>query len=152
MILPSMSISKAGNKDLSPSFPAALGFLVPDIHSQIRSIVKPKYRFSLSSLVRAIRRHVHTAILFTWTDYKTIFMPVVRTFFFHIMSVRLLTSLVSDCLCLCHYPFIFSFSSSARYSLDMASPPPLQRLQPSLLQDRRLPKPTMATPPLWTPH
>src|SRR5882762_4231434 len=25
----------------------------------------------------AVRYHIHTAILFTWTDYKTIFLPVV---------------------------------------------------------------------------
>ena len=26
-----------------------------------------------------VKYHIHTAILFTWTDYKTIFLPIVST-------------------------------------------------------------------------
>jgi hypothetical protein len=26
----------------------------------------------------AVKYHMHTAILFTWTDYKTMFLPIVR--------------------------------------------------------------------------
>ena len=32
----------------------------------------------VSRVLKCVVRHIHTAILFTWTDYKTIFIPVVR--------------------------------------------------------------------------
>ena len=28
----------------------------------------------------AVKYHLHTAVLFTWTDYKTIFLPIVSLF------------------------------------------------------------------------
>lgn len=32
----------------------------------------------ISNALECIAHHLHTAILFTWTDYKTIFFPIVR--------------------------------------------------------------------------
>jgi hypothetical protein len=29
-------------------------------------------------LISAVQYHLYTALLFTWTDYKTIFFPIVR--------------------------------------------------------------------------
>jgi hypothetical protein len=43
-------------------------------------------------LISAVQYHLHTALLFTWTDYKTIFFPIVRSFllsdvvFFNILN------------------------------------------------------------------
>ena len=32
----------------------------------------------LLRLISAVQYHLYTAMLFTWTDYKTIFFPIVR--------------------------------------------------------------------------
>ncbi|KAI0086794.1 UbiA prenyltransferase family-domain-containing protein [Irpex rosettiformis] len=43
------------------------------------SLAGPHLRLNIpgiSNLFRFIARHIHTAILFTWTDYKTIFLPI----------------------------------------------------------------------------
>ena len=34
----------------------------------------------LLNFFSAVMYHLHTAILFTWTDYKTIFLPIVSLF------------------------------------------------------------------------
>jgi hypothetical protein len=45
-------------------------------------------------LIAAVQYHLYTAMLFTWTDYKTIFLPIVcpsfcLTFNIHSMVCRL---------------------------------------------------------------
>lgn len=45
-------------------------------------------------LIAAVQYHLYTAMLFTWTDYKTIFFPIVcpsfcLTFNMHSMECRL---------------------------------------------------------------
>jgi len=34
----------------------------------------------------AVKYHLHTAILFTWTDYKTIFLPIVSPIVHRLLS------------------------------------------------------------------
>lgn len=37
----------------------------------------PNIKSPYPHIIATICRHLHTAVLFTWTDYKTIFIPVV---------------------------------------------------------------------------
>jgi hypothetical protein len=46
-------------------------------HASLTSITVPVVDLILQ-LISAIRYHLYTAILFTWTDYKTVFFPIVR--------------------------------------------------------------------------
>ena len=48
-------------------------------HASLTSITVPVVDLILQ-LISAIRYHLYTAILFTWTDYKTVFFPIVRPF------------------------------------------------------------------------
>jgi hypothetical protein len=54
-----------------------MNFRFASFHASLTSIMMVDF---MLRLISAVQYHLHTALLFTWTDYKTIFFPIVRFF------------------------------------------------------------------------
>lgn len=79
--------------------------------------------------------HIHTLLLFTWTDYKTIFLPIVSTF--HIAASHNFLKFCDDLIDgirICHGPSPFVLETIAGLHMDMVPYGSLQRLQSSRRQ------------------
>jgi hypothetical protein len=83
----------------------------------------------LRQFFAAVRYHLHTAILFTWTDYKTIFLPIVSMPFLLLHSV--VTSYFADCLCLCNCTCTVLLQPVTMLVMDLVPFTPVQCFQPS---------------------
>ena len=92
--------------------------LVPHRAHSILDFVGNLYRSS----------HLHTIILFTWTDYKTIFFPIVSRVPL-ILSVAHVDNTI-DLICLSNSPGSLPVASAASLLVDMVAFDSLQCLQP----------------------
>ena len=77
-----------------------------------------------------VKYHIHTAILFTWTDYKTIFLPIVSTTRSPILVDRVVLILV-DRLRLRHSSPTVILQPSSVWGVDLVPPAHVQRIQSS---------------------
>ena len=92
-------------------------------------LVSSRYLYdAFDAMFAAIRWHIHTLILFTYTDYKTIFIPVVSIPHPPSLSLVLLLNVV-DRVCSSRCPCAFATPPVERCSMDMAAPPPVQRVE-----------------------
>jgi hypothetical protein len=80
----------------------------------------------------AVKYHMHTAILFTWTDYKTMFLPIVRPTCSPVLTLpdRIVLFLV-DHLRLRNCSPTVILQSSSVHCVDLVPPAYVQRIQSS---------------------
>ena len=98
----------------------------------------------------AIKYHIHTAILFTWTDYKTIFLPIVRPAPSPIVTLPDRMSLLPvDCLCLRHCSLEVVLQPSSVRCVDLVPPAYVQRIQSSTQLSRGQKQPSLASSSVW---
>jgi hypothetical protein len=78
----------------------------------------------------AVKYHLHTAMLFTWTDYKTIFLPIVR-----LLPLRFSYNPVIPCfvdrLCLCDCACTVILQPAGMLDMDLVPLIIVQCIQPS---------------------
>lgn len=83
----------------------------------------------LRQLFSAVLYHLHTAILFTWTDYKTIFLPIVSILLIHCGLV--IMPCFADCLRLCDRTRTVLLQPVTVLVMDLVPSTPVQCVQPS---------------------
>jgi hypothetical protein len=103
---------------------------------------------TIALLFTTVRWHMHTLILFTYTDYKTIFIPVVSLAHALSLAPPLLTVVdhVRSSRCTC----ALTATPPERVRMDMAPPPPVQRVQSIQDARRRYGYPGVAPYTFWT--
>lgn len=104
------------------------------LHFSLRSygqVVRPLLVAAqvLSHVAAALQYHLHTAILFTWTDYKTIMFPVVSTPP-HLANIPVLKLLTEHVRC-GNGTSKVRISSFLGCGVDMDASTSLQRIKPS---------------------
>lgn len=97
----------------------------------------------------AIKYHIHTAILFTWTDYKTIFLPIVCPAPPVFILPDRLALLLVDCLCLRHCSLEVILQPSSVRCVDLVPPAYVQRFQSSTQLSRGQKQPSLASSSVW---
>ena len=88
----------------------------------------------LLNFFSAFMYHLHTAILFTWTDYKTIFLPIVSLLIRYLPFLfppSPLTLCFVDCLCLCNGTCTITLQPTPMLDMDLVSSTLMQCIQPS---------------------
>jgi hypothetical protein len=83
----------------------------------------------LRQFFSAVLYHIHTAILFTWTDYKTIFLPIVSILF--LLCYLVVMPCFADCLRLCDCTRTVLIQPVTMLVMDLVPPTPVQCVQPS---------------------
>ena len=97
--------------------------------------------------------HLHTIILFTWTDYKTIFFPIVSRvpLILSIAHIDFIHNTI-DLICLNNSPGSLPVTLAASLLVDMAAFNSLRCRQSIFVQRRGRNKSTMEATPLWPCH
>jgi hypothetical protein len=98
----------------------------------------------------AVKYHIHTAILFTWTDYKTIFLPIVRPARSPVLTLadRMMLSPADRLRLLNCSPAVVLQLSSVR-GVDLVPPAYVQRIQSSTQLSRGQVQPSLASSSFW---
>ena len=86
----------------------------------------------LVNFFSAVMYHLHTAILFTWTDYKTIFLPIVSFLIRYLFSCPPpVTPCFVDSICLCDGTCTIILQPTTMLDMDLVSSTLMQCIQPS---------------------
>ena len=116
----------------------------------LRSVPLYQCFLFLRCVMSTAQYHIHTLILFTWTDYKTILVPVVNLL---LQQVRVGSRVVSqDFIWLRHSPLHSISNLVWGVAWIMATPAHLQHLQSSKEPGRRRDQSSLATPSIRKNH
>ena len=98
-------------------------------------------------ILSTVKYHIHTAILFTWTDYKTIFLPIVSHTRYPYFTRQIV---FVDHLCLRHCSPTVTLQPSSVRGVGSAPPTHVQRIQPSTQLPRgQSCQPSVASSSIW---
>ena len=98
-------------------------------------------------LLSAVQYHLYTALLFTWTDYKTIFFPIVSPPLPDVCSICAQQTV--GCLCLCNGTRAVVLWPLPMLPMGVVSLAPVQRIQSSTQHRRRQTQPPVASSSVW---